>query len=147
MRFRWGLALVLVLGLSRAFADPSAGATLFQKNCVVCHRANGSGTPGLAPPIQNNPGRFAGSPEGRRQLVWTLLYGMYGDVVINDRHYNFKMPIFSQLHDDDIANLLNFLVGEINAKPELATFTDAEVRRERDVVRDGSEVLKHRGGL
>jgi len=128
-------------------ADPVDGAQLFQKNCVVCHRTNGAGTPGLAPPLQTNPGAFAESPEGRKQLIWTVLFGMYGDVVINDRHYNFKMPIFGTLSDAEIAAVLNHVVGTLSNQPERATFTAQDVQNERGVVRDGSEVLKHRGAL
>ena len=66
-----------------AFADPpaspyAAGGAIFEANCAVCHGAKGLGTPSLAPPLTSNPARYAGIPEGRRQLAMTVLNGLFG---------------------------------------------------------------------
>ena len=108
---------------------------MFQANCAVCHRANGAGTPGLAPPVTVFPPRFIAVPEGRRQLVQTVLFGMYGDIVVAERHYNFKMPDFTRLDDATLAAALNFVVFDLaHAAAELAPLTAAEVAAERGEV-------------
>lgn len=139
----------MVLVSAKLHAEPTtSGAALFQKNCAVCHRVSGAGTPGLAPPIVVNPGHFAQTVAGRQQLIWTLLFGMYGDVVIEAKHYNFKMPVFANtLSDAELADTLNYVVRELNHQTEAAEFTDAEIAKERLETHDGSDVLKHRASL
>ena len=46
-------ALALVPAAAPADDGPryAEGSILFQANCAVCHRANGAGNPGLAPPV------------------------------------------------------------------------------------------------
>ncbi|HEX4618773.1 MAG TPA: c-type cytochrome, partial [Steroidobacteraceae bacterium] len=78
------------LGAGAADAPPPAypqGAASFQTNCAVCHAAAGAGLPSLAPPLLSYPARYAASAEGRRQLAMTVLYGMYGDVAVEGKHY------------------------------------------------------------
>jgi len=132
---------------AQADAEPrfSAGAAPFAANCVVCHRANGAGTPGLAPPVTSYPPRFMATAEGRRQLVLTLLFGMFGDVVVDERHYNFKMPDFARLDDETLAAMLNYLIFDLgHAPPELAPLSVTEVAAERARGLDGSAVRQHR---
>ena len=133
----------------RAQADPelrfAAGATPFAANCAVCHRATGAGTPGLAPPVTGYPPRLIATAEGRRQLVLTLLYGMYGEIVVDERHYNFKMPDFARLDDATLAATLNYLVFDLaHAPADAAPFAPAEVAAERALALDGSAVRQHR---
>lgn len=124
------------------FAD---GAAAFQANCAVCHRANGAGTPGLAPPVTEYPPRFLATPEGRRQLAMTVLFGMYGDIVVGERHYNFKMPEFTRLDDATLAATLNFVAFDLGHAPASATpFGAAELAAVRPQAVDGSAVREHR---
>jgi hypothetical protein len=136
------LAAVALADGEPRFAD---GAAVFQSNCAVCHRANGAGTPGLAPPLTEYPPRFVVTPEGRRQLALTVLFGMYGDIVVGDRHYNFKMPEFTRLDDATLAVTLNFVVFDLGHAPADATpLTAAEFAAERPRALDGSAVREHR---
>jgi mono/diheme cytochrome c family protein len=145
------LALLAALGLvgSDAAADtppdyPQGGAS-FQSNCAVCHGPAGAGLPALAPPLLSYPARYAASAEGRRQLAMTVLYGMYGDVVVDGRHYAFRMPEFGQLDDASLAALLNFVVFEVaHAPASVAPLTAAEIAAERAHPLDGAAVREHR---
>ena len=124
------------------FAD---GAALFQASCAVCHRASGVGQPGLAPPLTGYPALYVQYPEGRRQLVLTVLYGMFGDVVVDDRHYNFKMPEFARFDDAALAAVLNFIVFDLGRASETARpIAAAEVAAERSLAFGGDGVRRHR---
>ncbi len=124
------------------FAD---GAAVFQANCAVCHRASGAGTPGLAPPVTEYPPRFLATPAGRRQLAMTVLFGMYGDIVVDDRHYNFKMPDFARLDDAALAAALNFVAFDLGHAPAgVAPLAAAELAAVRPQALDGSAVREHR---
>ena len=143
------LALAATLAASAAAADaPPAypqGAATFQANCAVCHGATGAGVPSLAPPLLSYPARYAASAEGRRQLAITVLYGMYGDVVVEGKHYDFRMPDFGQLDDASLAAVLNFVVFDLaHAPASVAPLTSAEVAAERAHPLDGAAVREHR---
>ena len=123
----------------------ASGASVFQANCAVCHRANGAGNPGLAPPLTGYPAAYAKTEQGRRQLVLTVLYGMYGDVVVDDRHYNFKMPAFPQFDDATLASVLNFVVFDVgHASPASVSLTAADIAAERSLALGGDAVRRHR---
>jgi mono/diheme cytochrome c family protein len=123
----------------------ASGATSFQANCAVCHGPAGAGLPGLAPPLLNYPARYAASGEGRRQLAMTVLYGMFGDIVVEDKHYNFQMPDFARLDDATLAATLNYLVFDLDlASADVKPLTPAEIASERAHAVDGAAVREHR---
>lgn len=136
------------LGAAAADAPPAAypqGAAAFQTNCAVCHGAAGAGLPSLAPPLLSYPARYAAGAEGRRQLAMTVLYGMYGDVAVEGRHYAFRMPEFAQLDDATLAALVNFVVFDLAHAPAgVAPLAPAEIAAERAHPLDGAAVREHR---
>ena len=142
-----GLAAATVAAATVAAATPqyADGAAIFSANCAVCHGAAGAGTPALAPPLLSNPARYATLPEGRRQLAMTVLYGLFGDITVEQKHYNFKMPEFPQLDDQKIAAVLNFVAFDLaHAAPELKAISAEEIAAEREQGLDGAAVREHR---
>jgi len=150
-----GLAVIAALLSAPVAADVSPlpvssprfpeAVSRFQANCAVCHRPGGVGQIGLAPPLTRNPARYAETPEGRKQLIWTLLFGMYGELTVDDRRYNFKMPVFAQLRDDDLALLMNYLIFDVaHAPPDTPPLLSEDVARERPLSLGGDAVLRHR---
>ena len=122
-----------------------AGKSLFDAQCAVCHQAGGKGQDGLAPPLTEYPGKYATAETGRAQLVATLLHGMFGEIKVRDKHYNFKMPSFASASDDDIAHVLNYVVFDINAQHgDAKPFTAADIRAARAKAMDGTAVHAQR---
>jgi mono/diheme cytochrome c family protein len=145
------LAALAVAGMGAARADEAAaprfteGAKLFSENCAVCHRANGSGQAGLAPPLTHNPARYVASAEGRRQLAMTVLNGMFGEIEVDDRHFNFKMPEFSRFDDETLTKILNFVAFDIASAPAgIEPLQVADLARERATPMSGDAVRRHR---
>jgi len=139
----------LTVAASAAAADTSPaypeGAATFQTSCAVCHGPAGAGLPALAPPLLSYPARYAAGAEGRRQLALTVLYGMYGDITIEGKHYDFRMPEFGQLDDATLAAVLNFVVFDLaHAPSSVAPLTAAELAPERAHRLDGAAVREHR---
>lgn len=142
--------MLMALSLAALADEPRypAGAATFQANCAVCHRANGAGNLGLAPPVIADVPRFAQTDEGRRQLAMTVLYGMYGEITVAERRYNFKMPEFSRFDDATLAEVLNhvlFDLGHVDAS--VAPLQAEEIARERSHSIDGAAVRTHRATL
>jgi mono/diheme cytochrome c family protein len=124
------------------------GAASFQTNCVVCHGPAGAGLPSLAPPLLSYPTRYAASPEGRRQLVMTVLFGMIGEITVDGGHYNFQMPDFARLDDATLAATLNFLVFDLGHAPaDVKPLTAGEIAAERAHPMEGAAVREHRSSV
>lgn len=125
-----------------------AGAATFQANCAVCHGAKGAGQPSLAPPLTSYPARYASIPEGRRQLAMTVLYGMFGDVVVEQMHYDFKMSEFPQLDDETLATVLNYVIFDLgHAGQQTQPLNASEIAAERSQSLDGTAVHTHRAAV
>jgi len=143
-------AIILTSAPCGAAADPPApaypqGAAAFQANCSVCHGPTGVGVAPLAPPLLAYPARYAATAEGRRQLALTVLYGMFGDITVGEKHYNFQMPEFGRLDDATLAAVLNFLLFDLGHAPaETAPVTVGEIAAERAHPLDGAAVRAHR---
>jgi mono/diheme cytochrome c family protein len=141
-------ALLVASGPSAA-GEPAApyaeGAALFQANCAVCHGPKGLGQPSLAPPLTSYPARYAAIPEGRRQLALTVLNGMFGGIDVEGKHFDFKMPEFTQLDDAKLAAALNFVVFVIAGAPaSVKPLTPEEIAAVRAAPSDGAAVREHR---
>jgi len=153
---RYGAALFLALlaaSLAIYAADSATvrypdGASVFQANCAVCHGAKGAGTPSLAPPITSYPARYATLDEGRKQLAMTVLNGMFGGIDVDQKHFDFKMPEFTQLNDAALASVLNFVVFDLaHAADGTKPLTAEEIAAERSHPVDGAAVREHRAKL
>jgi mono/diheme cytochrome c family protein len=147
----WAVPAVVSLAAAPAVraadAAPAypAGFSSFQANCAVCHGPAGAGLPALAPPLVSYPARYAASLEGRRQLALTVLYGMVGDITVDDKHYNFQMPDFARLDNATLAATLNFVVFDLgHASAEVKPLTAEEIAAERAQALDGTAVRAHR---
>jgi mono/diheme cytochrome c family protein len=143
-------AIVLASIPPELAADPAKprypeGAATFQANCAVCHGPRGLGTPSLAPPITSYPARYASIAEGRRQLALTVLNGMFGGIDVDAKHYDFKMPDFSQLDDAALAAVLNFVVFDVaGAAENIKPLSTEEIAAERGHSLEGAAVREHR---
>ena len=88
-------------------AQVLAGQELFAGTCSVCHQANGAGLPGVFPPVAKSD-FLAADP---KRAIGVLLHGLTGKVTVNGTEYNSVMPPMNQLNDDEIANILTYLLN------------------------------------
>jgi len=84
-----------------------AGAQLFSGTCSVCHQANGAGLAGVFPPLAKSD-LIAADPKRPIQI---LLRGLTGKVTVNGKDYNSVMPPMSQLNDDEVANIVTYVLN------------------------------------
>ena len=84
-----------------------AGSVLFNGTCSVCHQSNGEGLPGVFPPLAKSDYLKA----HRDQLIGIVLNGLNGPVTVNGKDYNSVMPPMSQHTDDEIANILTYVLN------------------------------------
>jgi nitrite reductase (NO-forming) len=85
----------------------AAGRQLFMGTCSVCHQAEGTGLPGVFPPLAKSD-LIANDP---KRPISILLHGLTGKITVNGQEYNSVMPPMSQLTDDEIANIITFVLN------------------------------------
>jgi len=98
-----------------------AGQSLFQKNCAVCHQANGLGIPRLYPPLAGSEWVVTGSSwQGDNHLALVILGGLQGPVTVKGQIFNASMPPWNILGDEEIASVLTHIRSEWgNAAPPI----------------------------
>jgi nitrite reductase (NO-forming) len=85
----------------------AAGRALFNGTCSVCHQDNGEGLPNVFPPLAKSDFLLA----DRARAIATVLNGRSGPVTVNGNTFNSVMPPMSQLNDDEIANILTYVLN------------------------------------
>jgi len=86
----------------------AAGKALFAGTCSTCHMADGVGMEGVFPPLASSDYLAAKGPRGVAGIV---LNGLAGAVTVNGKDYNSVMPPMSQLNDDEIANIVTYVMN------------------------------------
>ncbi|HPE75190.1 MAG TPA: cytochrome c [Draconibacterium sp.] len=83
------------------------GKKVYESACLVCHMRNGSGVPGMHPPLTKS--EFVnGDPD---KLISIILKGLSGKMEIQGEIYNSIMPPQAHLSDQQIADVLTFIRG------------------------------------
>jgi nitrite reductase (NO-forming) len=89
-------------------AQVAAGRTLFQGTCSTCHQADGKGLPNVFPPLAGSD-YLKADP---KRAIAAVLNGLTGPIVVNGQTFNSVMPPMSQLNDDEVANILTYVLSE-----------------------------------
>jgi len=84
-----------------------AGQALFAGTCSVCHQANGAGLPGVFPPLAKSD--YLAADVNRATSA--VLNGLTGKLTVNGQEYNSVMPPMNQLNDDEVANILTYVLN------------------------------------
>jgi len=127
--------LVCTLGALWSLASVGAevsGEQAYQR-CAACHMADGSGVPGVFPPLKNRIPEMAASAEGRRYLTMVVQNGLVGNIVVEDVSYYGVMPAQASVYDaKGISVVLNYLAESIDGSQlsgDWQAFTEAEVQQ------------------
>ncbi len=104
----------------------AAGRALFNGTCSVCHQDNGAGLPDVFPPLAKSDYLQA----DRARAIAGVLNGRTGPITVNGKTYNSVMPPMSQLNDDEIANILTYVLNSWgNAGGHVTAAEVAQVRK------------------
>jgi mono/diheme cytochrome c family protein len=124
-----GLAWLLLGSAPAAQANP-----IFDANCAVCHQKGAVGVPGQFPRLAGRVRAIAATAAGRRYLVEVVSFGMAGRVEVDGVAIMGVMPPLGTLTDDDVAVVLNYLIGlqgpdKSKAKPGHITASEVKTAR------------------
>lgn len=103
----------------------AAGKALYNGTCSVCHQPNGEGLADVFPPLAKSDYLMA----DRNRAIEVVLNGLSGKVTVNGKDYNSVMPPMSQLTDDEVANILTFVMNNWgNSADAIKTADVAKIR-------------------
>ena len=85
----------------------AAGKPLFMAHCTACHQTTGEGLAGVFPPLAKSD-YLAADP---KHAISVVLHGLHGKITVNGKDYNSVMPPVSQLKDDEVANILTYVLN------------------------------------
>jgi nitrite reductase (NO-forming) len=84
-----------------------AGEALYAGTCSVCHQANGEGLPNVFPPLAKAD-YLKADP---KRAASHVLKGVSGKISVNGKEYNSVMPPMAQLSDDEVANIMTYILN------------------------------------
>jgi mono/diheme cytochrome c family protein len=82
------------------------GKILFMKYCLACHQTDGSGVPGMYPPLIQSPIINTGN---KQQIINILLNGLEGPIQVNGQTYNQQMPKQAFLTNEQLSLIINYV--------------------------------------
>jgi mono/diheme cytochrome c family protein len=103
----------------RAATNPApTGQKIYNANCSSCHNVNGSGTPGVFPPLAGNP-MVTGSPD---KVIAVVKNGLTGPITVSGKTYNFAMPAWNgKLSNAEIADVITYVRSSWGNKSSAVT--------------------------
>ena len=103
-----------------------AGEALYNGTCSVCHQSNGAGLPNVFPPLAKSDYLNA----DKTRAINIVLNGLSGPVTVNGAKFDSVMPPMSQLNDDEVANIVTYVLNSWGNKGGTVTAADvAKVRK------------------
>ena len=106
-------------------ASIERGKTIYENTCLACHQINGSGVPGMNPPLKKTKYVLG----DKKALINIVLKGLDQELVVNDETYNNVMPAFASLNDKEGADVLTYVRNSFGNKA--SKVTEAEVKKVR----------------
>lgn len=88
-----------------AKAEQQDGKAIYNKYCLACHQINGTGVPGMYPPVT----RTDWVEGDKTRLIGIILNGLKGEITVNGQVYKTAMPDHQYLNDDQVAAVLTYL--------------------------------------
>ncbi|MEE8292632.1 MAG: cytochrome c [Candidatus Tectomicrobia bacterium] len=141
-------------GLSQQTHDTggqTVGAETYVATCQACHQANGQGLPAAFPPLARHlPGVF-NTDNGRDYVIKTVLFGLQGEIAVNNQVFHGIMPGWAHLSNEHIAAAINHTLtawGNRAALPaDFAPVRATEIERARSEPLTPQQVYALRGTL
>lgn len=103
------------------------GKQVYNTYCLACHQADGSGVPGMYPPLKKADWAHLDD----EKIITIVLQGYKGEIEVDGDIYNGQMPSQHFLTDKQVADVLTWLRTEYgNIKKEITPQEVSSVRKE-----------------
>jgi mono/diheme cytochrome c family protein len=121
--FWWGMVAVMSLGIFAAKtwawqgsdleASMARGKTIYNTQCVTCHREKGEGIKDVYPPLANSDYLMA----NKARSISTVVNGASGEITVNGAKYDGDM-LSVDLPDEQVSDVLNYVRNSWGNKGE-----------------------------
>jgi mono/diheme cytochrome c family protein len=108
-------------------ASIERGKGVFEKYCLACHQANGSGVPGMNPPLKKTKWVLG----DKKTLVGILQNGPDEEIEINGNYFNNPMPAQSALKDQEMADVLTYVRNSFGNSADPVTVDEVKKYRKK----------------
>jgi mono/diheme cytochrome c family protein len=130
--------------------EAKGGAQIYAKLCSSCHAPDGRSLATVAPPLAGHAVRIL-EAGGRTHMIQIVLNGMSGPIEVGGRRYDAIMTPLRYLKDQQVADILNFVLtswgnGALLPK-DFKEFTPQEIHEARDPVMSPKDVAASRPAL
>ena len=98
--------------LSVPSAKEQPGEKTYNKYCLTCHQSNGTGVPGMIPPL--GPGSWV--DKNPTDLIALVLKGLNGEIEVDDEIYKNTMPPQLKITDQELADVLTYVRSNFGNK-------------------------------
>ncbi len=93
-----------------------SGMKLYMNYCASCHKADGSGSENMFPPITKSE-----SVSDKKRLIETVVNGLSGPIQVQGKLYNQEMPSFRFLTDKELSDVLTYVRASFgNSRPPIS---------------------------
>lgn len=106
-------------------ASMERGKPIYNKYCLSCHQADGSGVPGLNPPLI----KTTWVTGDKKRLINIVLKGMNQPIEIEGDTYENVMAPHGFLKDDQVADVLNYVRNSFSNKASIVTAAEVKAVR------------------
>jgi len=93
-------------------ASIERGSKVYETYCLSCHMQDGSGVPGMNPPLKKT--KWVEGP--KKVLTNLLLKGLTGEIEVNGDYYDNVMPSQAYLKDQELADVMTFIRNSFGNK-------------------------------
>ena len=101
------------------------GENVYKTYCLACHQTNGTGNPGMFPPLDQTK-KVLGNKD---ELIGIILHGLSGKIEVKGETYYQAMAPHNFLSDQQIADVLTYIRNSFGNSASMVT--KEEVRKVR----------------
>jgi mono/diheme cytochrome c family protein len=80
------------------------GEGVYKAYCITCHQSNGTGVPGMYPPL--TPNAYI---ENKDSIIHVVLNGIKGEIAVDGEVFNNFMAPHSHLSDQELAGVISYV--------------------------------------
>lgn len=106
-------------------ASLERGLKIYSTYCLSCHQADGSGVPGLNPPLIKTKWVLG----DKKKLITVILKGMDEPIEVDGEEYNNVMASHAFLKDQEVADVLTYIRNSFGNKASVVTPTEVKTVR------------------
>jgi mono/diheme cytochrome c family protein len=121
------LSAMVVIAQDGLKTSIERGKKVYENTCLACHQVNGSGVPGMNPPLKKTKWVLG----DKKTLIGIILNGLDKEIEVNDETYSNTMPSLAMLSDKEIADVLTYVRNNFGNKASQITEADVKKLREK----------------